>query len=79
MTHPSLPRPDATRLRSAWCALDALSNPEKQALEAGSMLHRIGEILATGGWHCDADCGACSGPLEDDRSAVCHACAKEPF
>ena len=26
------------------------------------------------GFHKDAACGCCCGPLEDDRDAVCHGC-----
>jgi len=28
-------------------------------------------------YHPDMKCGACGGPLEDDRTAVCHTCTPE--
>ncbi len=28
-------------------------------------------------FHSDMTCGACKGPLEDDRTAICHTCAPE--
>jgi hypothetical protein len=35
--------------------------------------------MSTPSYHADMKCGAYGGPLEDDRSAVCHRCtALEP-
>jgi len=28
-------------------------------------------------FHSDMKCGSCNGPLEDDRTAVCHTCTPE--
>jgi hypothetical protein len=30
--------------------------------------------MSTPTFHADMKCGACEGPLEDDRNAICHTC-----
>ena len=52
---------DAQRLQKALCALADCE----------------GQTCRCPRFHSDMKCGSCNGPLEDDRTAVCHTCTPE--
>ena len=38
---------------------------------------RLRGVLSAGGYHEDSACGACGGPLEQCRDAICERCVHE--
>lgn len=66
---------DITERIDLWFATGTPADEAAELLaDALSAIQQLSKIL--GGFHLDSQCGACSGPLDETRDAICEKCSQ---